>query len=274
MYSFSSEMMRSDLRRRPAFTLVETMVVLGTLALLMALLLPALSSARGQMKMVLCASNLKTVSLSFTLFAENPSARGNSGSALLSRNQFWIDDFQASLYRTGDFWDAPGADSISINSSDELMMCPAGPDELTKHVGQPFGPDAIGPAENVSIGMNGRLSRGVRESGVDGRTLASKEETRVDGSDVLSHPYVPLLFDVDGEEAAARGVSPFYAAPSIGDSGDPYGDDSMWIPSYRHRGGTNVAFVGGHVLSSRNPAAERWDWQYQARLSRVHSSPQ
>lgn len=57
--------------RRRAFTLIELLVVISIIALLIALLLPALKAAREQGRMAQCAGNLHQMGLGMTMYADD-----------------------------------------------------------------------------------------------------------------------------------------------------------------------------------------------------------
>lgn len=235
------------------------MVIIAGLA---ATMLPAIGSAHAQMMQVKCSSNLRSVALHFQFFAEGNTALGQGDSAALGSGRFHINDFQDSLYRIDEFWDEGASATGELSARNERMLCPAGPPRLEKREGFPCGNQAIGPPTDVTLAVNMRLYRAAIEF-AGHSVLAPVNSTRV-RSDILNHPYVPLILDVDGEEAAARGIEPFYVAPPRSHQDDAYATGHYWMPSHRHRGRTNVAFVGGHVLSSEYPEKEGWNWGYQA----------
>jgi prepilin-type N-terminal cleavage/methylation domain-containing protein/prepilin-type processing-associated H-X9-DG protein len=59
------------MRKQKAFTLIELLVVIAIIAVLMAILMPALNRAREQGKRTVCMSNLKQLMLAWVLYADD-----------------------------------------------------------------------------------------------------------------------------------------------------------------------------------------------------------
>jgi len=231
------------------------------MALLMAILLPALSSARSAAQDLKCRTQLRAVVLKFMDFAADSGVALRGDSKQYGEKAFRLEDFQESVYEISEFWNGPDAQRLPLTARSQPLMCPSGPNSLERRSNLACSAGAIGPQNNVSIGFNRRLdtrTRYVNGAAVPGKSYLTDK--------ILALPDVPLLFDVDGEEAAHRSLMPYYAAPPVVERpNDIYATGLYWFPSFRHRGSINVGFVGGHVLGSRQPLEEPWwRWSYQS----------
>jgi prepilin-type N-terminal cleavage/methylation domain-containing protein/prepilin-type processing-associated H-X9-DG protein len=98
-------------RRRPifalnGFTLVELLVVIGIIAVLVSILLPAINKARQAAQTVQCASNLKEVSMGIMQHAKNRFDRGPGGGQRTSPSSAsvaWQEIMNYEYYKNGNY---------------------------------------------------------------------------------------------------------------------------------------------------------------------------
>jgi prepilin-type N-terminal cleavage/methylation domain-containing protein/prepilin-type processing-associated H-X9-DG protein len=214
------------------FTLVELLVVIGIIAVLIALLLPALAAAREQSKSVQCLSNLRQLGISAHSYIVM-----NQGHYPLA--YFGMDSWDFSVLK-GKKLPVPGL--LWMGRTDvRIQQCPSF-EGKSNTLNDPY------------TGYNYNTSYlGGEQVGSSVRPPAKASQVR--------QPSRTAMF---GDGQYSNGANKYMRAPFFA-PGEPKVDRYSGTQGYRHRRKTNVAFYDGHAET----IAERFTVTYAADQAKI-----
>jgi prepilin-type N-terminal cleavage/methylation domain-containing protein len=102
---------------KKGFTLIELLVVIAIIALLMSILMPALSKVREQARLVGCLGNLRQWGITSTLYAQ--ASDGKLWSGIGDNSWWWLYQLPDNLkdWKENKTWFCPTATKLQVNES-------------------------------------------------------------------------------------------------------------------------------------------------------------
>lgn len=226
-----------------AFTLVELLVVIAIISLLIAILLPALSSARARAKQVLRLSQQRQLSIGFTSYAFD--SKGWFGTVAYSTPWLFYEDAQS--------WDA------YLGTTTKLMACPDARPQFLKSVAFEAG---YANASRITTSYMISAGQGTHPSNTHNSWFFGWLATGWVSTAQRPAAIIPNERYTDGVYKSTVKTMYIPAAsvqPMFADGYDPSGAWGIGTMSFyfnSHPSSTNITFVDGHGVMRANDEME------------------
>jgi len=230
-------------RRPRGFTLIELLVVISIIALLIAILLPALGAARRAGRAIKCASNVRQLGMSSLMHQSDHKE---------NYPYMWVTDAKGD-YRTwrAQIWEYTG-------QAPEMYDCPEDPEHLFsagyngRTANQILSDSYVDEEVNIDGGYGAAGVHWVSNDGAESCFGRSTGNERSDGR--VKNPTQCIMFG-DGYTASAGTFYQWWIW-SDAQSGNVAGYDrdaeAIDIGNMRHSERANYAFADGHVETLDN----------------------